>query len=148
MKPNYHRREFLKKAVTAAVTIVLTPFVANSISRINQSKGESGNEKLIPHINPAFRIQRLNDESLELYTYQKVGSKISYYYSGFEAGVLLVILENKLPEENLKELATRYSLSDSICKTKIYSAMDEFKKKGLIYYGDLMMVKKNEVTYE
>ena len=148
MNANCHRREFLRKAAALAGTLVITPFLANSLAQTNPSKGESTDGKLIPRINPAFRINRLSDGSLEFFTFQKPGSKISYYYSGLEAGVLLLIANNKPINANLKEIANQYSLSDSICKIKIDTAMNEFKKKGLIYYGDLMIVKKTEVTHE
>jgi hypothetical protein len=148
MNNNYYRREFLKKTSVIAATIALTPFVANSFAGTNSSKGDYTDGKLTPRINPAFRIQHFSDGSLELYTFQKPGSKIGYHYGGLEASILLLLAENKPIEANLKELAADYSLSDSACKTQIFSAMDEFKKKGLVYYGDLMIVKKTEVSHE
>jgi hypothetical protein len=59
-----------------------------------------------------------------------------------------LILNNKTIQETLDSLASQYSLSGFVCKSKVDSAIDEFKQKGLIYFGDLMIVKKNEVTYE
>jgi hypothetical protein len=148
MNINYLRREFLKKVSVFAGTMVLSPFLVRSLEVIDQTISEPHDEIPTPRINPAFRFQHLNDGSLELYTFRKPGSKLIYHFSGLEAAVLLLIGENKLPDANIIELADKYSLSYSECKTEILSAMDEFKKKGLIYYGEMMIARKTEEIYE
>ena len=146
MNIKYLRREFLRKIATLGGTMALSPFVAMSIEGINESNGQSQDSWLTPRINPAFRFHHLSDGSIELFTFQQPGSKISYQYGGLEASILLMIGDNKPLDTNLNELAAKYSLSGSECKAKICLAMEEFKKKGLIYYGDLMIVKKSEAT--
>jgi hypothetical protein len=148
MNSKYLRRGFLRKIAALAGTMVLSPFVARSIEGIYQSNGQLMDRKLTPRINPAFRFQYLNDGGIQLFTFQTPGSKISYQYNGLEADILLMIRENKPTDANLKELAGLYLLNDTECKIKISSAMSEFEKKGLIYYGDLMIARKTEEIYE
>jgi hypothetical protein len=148
MKTCSHRRDFIKRVATLAGAVLLTPIVSNTVVGFAPSPKEYQNGKPIPRINPAFRIQRLEDGTLELFTFKNSGTKISYSYNGFEASLLLLIVKNSPMEANLNQLASQYSLNGFACKLRVDAAIDEFRNKGLIYFGDLMIVKKTEVTYE
>lgn len=142
------RRDFLRKVTAVAGVLIFNPFFGSSSDGTESNEHMSSNGRLTPRINPAFRMNLFSDRSVELFTYQKPGLKTSFHYSGLEAGLLLLITENKPIDENLKTLADQYSLSYSDCQIKTSLAIEEFKHKGHIYFGDLMIVKKSEVTYE
>lgn len=148
MNTHFARREFLKKATTLMGTLAIAPFILNSITGTISSKSTSKYQTKTPHINPAFRIQILKDGSMEIFTYQKPDSKISYYFHGIEEDILLLISEDKSLEANFSQLGIQYSLSETECKGKVELAMSEFEKKGLIYYGELMLVKKTSSDHE
>jgi hypothetical protein len=148
MNTYYYRRDFLRKVAAIAGVLMFNPFSGNSTVGKNPVEHISTDGVLTPRINPAFRMNLFSDGTLELFTFQKPGSKISAHYSGIEAGILLLIAENKPINENLKALANQYSLSYSDCQNQTSLAMEDFKQKGLVYFGDLMLVKKSEVTYE
>jgi hypothetical protein len=148
MNTYYLRREFLRKVSAIAGVLIFNPFSGSSFDWTESNKRMSANGRLTPRINPAFRMNLFRDRSVELFTYQKPGLKTSFHYSGLEACLLLLIAENKPIDENLKTLADQYSLSYSDCQTETSLAIEEFKHKGHIYFGDLMIVKKSEVTYE
>jgi hypothetical protein len=148
MNTNHIRRDFLKKMAALAGVLVFAPSVTSSFAKNFQIRDKAPGEGKTPRINPAFRIKKLGEGSIELYTFQKPGSKLSYRYSGLEAGVLLMLMENKPLEENLDTLAAQFSLSTPVCKSMVNSSMAQFEKKGLIYYGELMLVKITETKYE
>jgi hypothetical protein len=148
MKRSYFRREFLKKISSIAGLYLLVPFISKSGNAISQTKGEQNGNGLPIRINPAFRINHKECGSVELYTFLKPGQKISYTFTGLNASVLILLAENKQVDSSLQELASKYSLDYTGCEEQIKLAIKDFDKKGLIYYGDLMLVKKTEEIHE
>ena len=103
MKTNLHRREFLKKVTILTGASLFAPFAVNLACGVDIKSREQTVEKQVPRINPAFRINKLEGGGIEVFTFSKPGSKISYKYEGLEAGMIMLIGENRSPEENLRE---------------------------------------------
>jgi hypothetical protein len=141
MESDYHRRTFFRKAANLVGGVLVAPYFMNLDAQNDPSKRESIDSSLTPHINPAFRMYCYKDGSVKLYTFQKSAPNISHSYSGLEVSLLLLIAGNKQIKANWEKIANRHSLSFSACKNRIDNAMNEFKSKGLIYYGEPVLVK-------
>jgi hypothetical protein len=148
MNPRYLRREFLRKAAALGGALVFVPFAGKAGEVPGRTIDEPEVDKRPIRINPAFRINLFHDGSVELYTFQKPGSKVSYQFSGLEASLFLLLIGNKPLAFCIKDLAEKHSLGYSDCEAKLHTALDDFSRKGLIYYGDLMVVKKTEGIHE
>jgi hypothetical protein len=139
MENQMQRREFLRKAamLTAGAVVLAGTIHAGSLS---EETYPSGN----PLLNPAFRIRELSNGEIELYTFLKDKSKLSEIFAGFDADVIRSISEGKdLVKEN-SELAFRYNLTAKKCRKKTDNLLNDLQKSGIIYYGELMLVKIQE----
>jgi hypothetical protein len=133
------RREFLRKAamLTAGSMVLAGTIHAGSLPEETSPTGK-------PMLNPAFRIRELSNGEIELYTHLKDKSKLSEIFAGFDADVIRSISEGKdLAMENSK-LAFRYNMSEKKCRKKTDNLLNDLQKSGIIYYGELMLVKIQE----
>jgi len=139
MENQMRRREFLRKAALFTAGV----FAFSGTTCAGSLPGETTSTRN-PLLNPAFRIKELNHGEIELYTYLKDKSKLSEIYAGFDAEVIKSISEGKeLVQENSR-MAFRYNLSDEDCTNRTKELLNELQQSGIIYYGDLMLVKIQE----
>lgn len=141
MNSDNQRRVFLKRVTTVAAAFVIAPNLSNLCAQSELSKGKAvndsfSNDKLPvgqPRINEALQLYCYNDGSVELRTPRKSEVKISHLYNSvFEVDVLLLIACNKSIDANMREIATRHSLSESVSKNQANKLMNELYAKGLI----------------
>lgn len=131
------RREFLRLAATLASAAAVTGggFVAY---RKTRSKG-------IPRLNPAFRVNEISADEVELYTHFGNGGVLKHRFSGVEADLLREIEKEQEIQPLVATLAQKHDLSVKVCRQMINQSLREFEEAKLIYYGPKMLVKIVEV---
>jgi hypothetical protein len=139
MNTQIQRREFLQKAALFAVG-----FFAFSETALAEVPGKNLKENQIPLLNPAFRMNSPNNGDLELYTFLADKSRMSYTFSGLDADILTEIANQVNPLTKIENLAEKHYLTGKECKRMITKSMKDFEKSGIIYYGELMLVKISE----
>jgi len=141
MNSDNQRRVFLKRVTTVAAAFVVAPnlsnlFAQSELSKENAVNDSFSNDKLPveqPRINEALQLYCYKDGSLELRSPRKSEVKISHlYHSVFDVDILLLIACNKSIDTNLREIATRHSMSESASKNQANNLMNELYAKGLI----------------
>jgi len=139
MENQMRRREFLRKAamLTAGAFAFSGTIRAGSLPDEEASKGN-------PLLNPAFRIRERDHGEIELYTYLEDKSKLSEIFAGFDADLIKSISDGKDLVKGNSMLAFRYNLSDEDCRNKTKELLNELEQSGIIYYGELMLVKIQE----
>ena len=139
MENQMQRREFLRKAAmfTAGAFAFSGTILAGSLPDENASTGN-------PLLNPAFRIREMDHGEIELYTNLKDKSKLSEIFAGFDADVIKNVSDGKEIVQENSILAFRYNLSDEDCKKRTKELLNELQQSGIIYYGELMLVKIQE----
>lgn len=130
MNSGYQRRAFFKKAAMIAGAMAITPFCFKSVASTNTPETGIPDKNLFAGIDPSFGVYCLKNGSIELF--QKTNPEIRYTYQGVEVGILLLIINNKPLNANLKEIADLHSLPVSVCKTKTDHVLAELKTKGVI----------------
>jgi len=85
MKEIKNRRAFLQYVTKGILTGVLTfsSFKFGNSFELIPLGDQRDNQ--IPRINPAYRMNVLNDGTVELYTHTSIGVKVVHTFKGFEA---------------------------------------------------------------
>jgi hypothetical protein len=137
------RKEFLKRA--AAISgIVIAAGGGFSVYKLLDNK-DPVPDKFI-RLNPAFRINQISDTDIELYTHLENMEKLSHYFSGFEASLLLEINKEQKLNDVINAMVQKYAISKDECMKRIKDPIKELEEAKLIYYGDKMLVKIVETT--
>ena len=148
MKQITNRRAFLRNLSQGVLTGVFAfgYFKLGKSFGLIPAHGQVENE--IPRINPAFMVNVLNDGTVEMYTHKPGGEKVVYPFKGFEADIITNILQNRDPRLYTWELGSRYNLKEGDFISLVESTLKSMEQKGLIYYGDNMLVKVKEASNE
>jgi hypothetical protein len=139
MNKEMRRRDFLQKAAlfTAGLFTLSEITLAN-----NPASGLAYNQK--PLLNPAFRMKALDNGELELYTHLNDRSKLSELFAGLDADIIREIVNGNNPLESAEKLAFRHNLSGKECRKKTENLLGALHQSGIVYYGDMMLVKIQE----
>jgi hypothetical protein len=141
MKEIKNRRAFLQYVTKGILTGVLTfsSFKFGNSFELIPLGDQRDNQ--IPRINPAYRMNVLNDGTVELYTHTSIGVKVVHTFKGFEADILLTIIKERNPKLYTQELGLKYYLKEDDCISRIEFTLKSMENKGFIYYGELLLVK-------
>lgn len=141
MNTNHYRRTFLKKLARGLFTSLFTFGMLKKAQPAGRFFINLMDDSDIPRINPAFKMNLLADGTVELYTFQPEENKVSYQFKELEADVILKLTEKADPFSVINEFSKKYQITEQDCKVKVQSIMGSLKEKGIIYYGEQMMVK-------
>lgn len=137
------RRAFFRIAatLTGSVAVAGTGLAQFSTHRVNDPL-----PSLMIRLNPAFRIREISGMSVELFTHLPDGNRLTYHFVGFEADILRQLDNGTMATDLRAFLSQRYDLPERSCETKLMKSLAEFETGKLVYYGDLMVVKKSETA--
>ena len=139
------RRKFL---LTAAKVFGAGAAAVGSVMLYNRFLSLEPLDKISPVLNPAFRIRRVSDHEIDLYTHLPDGKIISHRFTDLEAqfldelakGTELTSLISKLAEENHMEELT--------CCRKLIPSIRDFQTAGIFYDKQKASVRIRQVRYE
>ena len=83
---------------------------------------------------------------MELFTHLPDGHRLAYHFVGFEADLLKQLEKGTTAADLGTSLSKRYGFRERSCETKLMKSLAEFETGKLVYYGDLMVVKKSETV--
>jgi hypothetical protein len=141
MKQTQDRRTFMKRLAVAAFSTFLTVSFIKHSKAYDRIISEDPDEKQLPRINPAFQMNVYADGSVELYTFLKEGDKIRYKFEGLQGDILVKLLNEIHPEFCYQELGIKYKLDKETYISDVSTFLKILEDKGIVYYGDLMLVK-------
>lgn len=144
-KNEQSRRKFLRLAATIVGTGALTGG-GTMIYQMTRPPDQTLNT--IWRLNPAFRINEISVNKVELYTYLSNGKILKHTFKGLEADLLRYIKNEKELDTAIPALAQRHNLTESKCQKLIMQSVHEFLNANLIYTGDEMLVKISEAKNE
>jgi hypothetical protein len=148
MKETHNRRVFLQ-IVTKGILLGTISFGYFKLGKSFELSPPGDRMKAqIPKINPAFRVNVLNDGSVELYTHKPGGEKVIYTFEGFEAETLLTILKHGDPSLYSQELGLKFNIRENDFISMAESTLRSMENKGFIYYGETMLVEIKEARNE
>lgn len=99
-------------------------------------------------LNPAFRLNEISDQGIELFTHLGDGQRLQHRFQGLEADLLRQIVEEKTLNDQITALAEKYHLTEDACRKQLQHSIKEFSQSRLIYTGEKMLVKVVEVKNE
>ena len=140
MKQTQDRRTFMKTALVAFPALLTLSFIEPG-KTFDGTGFADPDEKQLPRINPAFRMNVYEDGSVELYTFIKEGDKILHKFEGLQGDILVKIMNEIHPESCYPELGIKYKLDKEIYITDVSAFLKILEGRGIVYYGDLMPVK-------
>ena len=133
------RRKFLKMVASITGSAVI---VGASIYK--RKKRDRTDE--IWRLNPAFRINEISTDTIEIFTHLGDGKRVQHRFSGLEADMFRAIDEEKKLNRTISKVAGRHHLTEAECRTQLNQFIDEFEATRLIYTGEKMLVKIVEAT--
>ena len=136
------RRSFLSFSVfTAGMAIIPRSFA--------MTEKENQNEILrkIPKLNPAFRVNVLNDGTVELYTNMGNGKTVTHQFIGLNSDLILGIEKRGTIKQIINDISKKYTFQKTECYREVKNGLDELENRQIIYYGKEMLVKIVEVGH-
>ena len=145
MRKTTNRRQFLKNISRGVIPAALTFSLIRQGYSLALFSLQDPEDKSIPRISPAYRVNVYQDGSVELFTHDASGNKKTELFNGLEADILLIILEENNPKAYNQQLGTKYSLEKEDYISKVDDALQSFENRGFIYYGEIMLVKIQKI---
>jgi hypothetical protein len=141
MKHSKSRRIFIRNLSLGAFSTILTFGFFKSGNASSWLNFDIPGEKLLPRINPAFRMNIFNDGTVELFTHKSAGDRIAIKFEGLQADILIKILNETDPLLCFSDLGNKYNLRKESFATDISKILKSLEDKGFVYYGEQMQVK-------
>jgi|WetSurMetagenome_2_1015567.scaffolds.fasta_scaffold466648_2 hypothetical protein len=142
----YPRKAFISKAFHLALTFFLIHRSGYSAAGAAIYPGEAV-QPLKMGLNPAFRLKRFQDGSMELSTCTGSGERITYRYQGVEAALLLMLAQHRQPLSGLQDLSSAFSMDKGKMQAKIEQSVADFKSKALICSGNITVYNSTVQPY-
>jgi hypothetical protein len=98
-------------------------------------------------LNPAFRVRCLADDRIELFTHLADGAELKHRFTGMEADVLRRTEIGEPLGSLVEAVSSNSGVPAAACRGKIASLLEEYRKAGLVYTGDLGIVTVREIVY-
>ncbi len=98
-----------------------------------------------PRLNPAYRINTVSETEIELVTQTTNNRWIRHSFKDIEANVIRMIQQELTPTTMTDQLALKYQWTASDAGKKLNRVLNQLQQRQLIYFGDRMQVKINEV---
>ena len=148
MKKMSDRRVFIQNLSKGIFSTVLTftMFKPGLASGLIQQDEPPKNQ--LPRINAAYKMNVFTDGKVELYTHKSAGDKLTLTFDGLEADVLLKLSKKNDPKLCVEELGPKYNLGEVYYLAEVNSILKSMEDRGIIYSGDLMLVKIVEAKNE
>lgn len=132
------RRGFLKLAA-------LAPFFVGQVAAARVPEKSAQAFDAVPHLNPGFRIREISGDAIALVTHLGDGRRLAHELSGLDADLMREIARDRPLGAVLDAVCRRRRLPPEKCRKQARVAMDDFKKRRWIYYGEKMTVKRVEI---
>jgi len=148
MKKMSDRRVFIQNLSKGIFSTVLTftLFRPGLASGLIQQDEPPKNQ--LPRINAAYKMNVFTDGKVELYTHKSAGDKVTLTFQGLDAEILLKLSKKNDPKLCFDELGAKYNMGEDNYLAEVNSKMKSMEDKGIIYSGDLMLVKIVEAKNE
>jgi hypothetical protein len=145
-KDKISRREFLKIAAVVGGLVIAGGGIKGSASFLRWFSER--NDSLLKEwrLNPAFRVNELSANAIELYTHLGTGELLKHTFSGLEADIFRLLAQEQPIINHLPSLAQRNRIAINQCREKVLAALRSFKRSSLVYTGEKMLVKIVEVS--
>lgn len=138
------RRKFLRLAATVVGAGALTggSTVIYQMTHPNVQTSDA-----IWRLNPAFRVNEVSANEVELYTHLSNGEVLKHRFSGLEADLLHHISNERKLDTTTPSLAKKYNLSVENCHKQVNQFIQEFSEAKLIFRGEKMLLFSRHVKY-
>ncbi len=101
----------------------------------------------VVRLNPAFRLRCLSDGQIELFTHLADGSELIHTFTGLEADVLRRTEKGEPLCSLVDAVSSTSGVPSAACRTEVATLLEEYRRAGLVYTGDLMFVTVREIIH-